>query len=385
MRDDLERLYKTKLALLAVILTVVGLGLLIAARWVQSVPTFAWLTSWPLTDLGSALFTTGLVVVAFEYVEGRDSEERASRRLRQVLKSVAPAIRDAVIDGFAFKREDLARVATPEVLDQIIRNSLALRLGDDVFAGEVYDDIRDQAIRARERWHDVRVSVRLSENESSAAGSTPTFVATVRWDYTVVPQYATRRFACVSDRQEYRELAQDPAATSAWYMRPKAGIDAGSREAFELVQFSVDGEDRPVRRAVRKDGQLYTVDLGQEAVRAGKPVSVSYTYRTLASRHGHLLHVDVEQPTRGFSVELDYSDTDISYVNLLDFIASSRSTRVSQTPTSVPGKSVSVAFDGWLMPRAGVAFVWVLNQKLPRDAPRGRMSRVPWNLGGDPV
>jgi hypothetical protein len=208
-------------------------------------------------------------------------------------------------------------------------------------------------------------------------GSTPTFTATVRWDYTVVPEHQTRRFACVSDRQEYRELAQDPAATSAWYMRPKAGIDAGSREAFELVHFSVDGDSRPIRRAVRKDGQLYTVNLGEEAVRAAKPVSVSYTYRTLASRHGHLLHVDVEQPTRGFSVELDYSDTDISYINLLDFIASSKSTRVSQTPTSVPGKSVGVAFDGWLMPRSGVAFVWVLEGELPmRDTGLNRVARL---------
>jgi len=368
MHDSLERLRKTKLALLAVILTVVGLALLIAARWFESVPSLHWLTAWPLTDLGSALFTTGLVVVAFEYVEGQDSEVRASQRLRQVLKAEAPAIRDAVIDGFAFKRDDLARVATPEVLDQIIRNSLALRLGDAGFAGEVYEDIRDQAVRAEERWHDVEVTIRLSMDKRAPAGSTPTFVATVRWEYTVVPAHQTRRFACVSDRQAYRELAQDPAATSAWYMRPKAGIDASSPEAFELVQFSVDGEARSIRRAVRRDGQLYTVDLGQDVLRAGKPVRVSYTYRALASRHGHLLHVDVEQPTRGFSVELDYSDTDISYVNLLDFIASSKSPRVSQTPISVPGQSVGVAFDGWLMPRSGVVFVWVLCREVPKDA-----------------
>ena len=119
-----------------------------------------------------------------------------------------------------------------------------------------------------------------------------------------------RRFACVSYSQVYRDLAKDPAVTSAWYMRPKAGIDAGSRQAFGLVQFSVEGDSRPIRRAVCRDQQLYSVDLGQEVVRAGKPVSVSYTYRTLASQNRHLLRVDVEQTIKGFSVELDYSDTD---------------------------------------------------------------------------
>lgn len=132
------------------------------------------------------------------------------------------------------------------------------------------------------------------------------------------------------------------------------------------MHFSVDGQERPIRRTARKDGQVYSVDLGQDVVRAAKPVTVSYSYRALASRHGHLLHVDVEQPTRGFKVDLDYSDTDISYVNLLDFIASGKRTRVSQTPRSVPGKSIGVEFDGWLLPRSGVAFAWVLQDELPK-------------------
>jgi hypothetical protein len=364
MHDPLQRLYKTKLTLLATILTVAGLGLLVVARWVEHVASLHWLTALPLTDLGSALFTTGLVVVAFQYIDGKDSEERAAQRLRQVLVSAAPAIRDAVIDGFAFKREDLARVATPETLDQIISNSLALRLGDPVFGAEVYNDIRDQAIRASERWHDARVSIRLSIDRATSSGRGSMFVVTVRWEYSVVPKHQTRRFACVSDREEYRELAQDPAGTSAWYMRPRSGVDAGSRQAFELIQFSVNGQDRPISRAARKGGQVYSATIGKPAMEAEQPVLVSYTYRTLTSRHGHLLHVDIEQPTRGVQVELDYSDAGIAYVSLLDFIASSRKTRVSKTPESLPGKSVAVEFDGWVFPRSGVAFVWALEEEI---------------------
>lgn len=44
-------------------------------------------------------------------------------------------------------------MATPDMLDQLISNSLALRLDDPQFAGEVYRDIRDQAVLAQERWH----------------------------------------------------------------------------------------------------------------------------------------------------------------------------------------------------------------------------------------
>ena len=37
-------------------------------------------------------------------------------------------------------------------------------------------------------------------------------------------------------------------------MRSRTGLDAASQEAFELVQFSVDGDDRPISRASRKSG-----------------------------------------------------------------------------------------------------------------------------------
>ena len=53
-------------------------------------------------------------------------------------------------------------MATPELLDDIAANVMALRLGDEQFAREIYRDIRDQAIRAAERWYDVAVCVRLS-------------------------------------------------------------------------------------------------------------------------------------------------------------------------------------------------------------------------------
>lgn len=252
--------------------------------------------------------------------------------------------------------------------DNVIRNSLALRLGDRTFAEEVYNDIRDQAVKASGRWHDAKVEVQLSPLDSSnhtghggepdSAHQEPMFVVTVRWEYTVVPRHTTRRFACVDDREEYRDLMQEFDGTSAWYFAAKNGIDADSKDAFEVVQFTVNGEERPIRRAVRKSGQIYTVGLGTNPDDE-TPVTISYTYRTVTAERGHLLYVGIEQPTRGIEVELDYGDCDIERVSVMDLIASSRSTRTERTPTSVPGRSVRVSFDGWAFPRSGVGFVWV--------------------------
>src|SRR5690242_2490790 len=119
MHDALDRLYKTKLQLLAVVSVFAGLAVLLVAHVARS---SSWLDKLPLADIGSALFTTGLLAVAFEYIDRKDGDERANQRLRALLREEAPAIRDAVINGFAFAPSDLARVATPETLDQIIQN-----------------------------------------------------------------------------------------------------------------------------------------------------------------------------------------------------------------------------------------------------------------------
>jgi hypothetical protein len=129
MQDPLHRLYRTKLVLLATVLLFVGLALLGFGHWIQHLSGWRWLTNWPVSDIGSGLFTTGLLGVAWQYVDGRDGEARDTERLKRVLADSAPAMRDAVINGFAFEPDDIARVATPEVLDQIVTNGLAIRLG----------------------------------------------------------------------------------------------------------------------------------------------------------------------------------------------------------------------------------------------------------------
>jgi len=369
MADIHQQYDRLQTAFLGLVTALVGLGLLVLAKHVGAVPGLVWLNFFPISEVGGILFSFGLLGIGLDHLQRRQADALRSAQLRQVITDEAPALRDAVIRGFAFNAEDLARVATPAMLDQIIRNSLALRLGDATFARELYDDIRDQAIAAAERWMDARVEVNLSplpEDQGTPARSSLVAAATgaglleatVRWEYQTVPVSPVRRFVCVSDREEYRELSHEAGATSVWYFRPVGGLDGGSKDAFELIEFTVDGKLRPIRRSAKTGSQTYSVAVGQEAVGASRPVTVSYTYRTIVRRDGRLIKLDMEQPTRGLSVELAYGGCGITDVRLLDFLTSSIKARVSQTPASVPAKVIRADFDGWVLPRAGVVFVW---------------------------
>ena len=183
---------------------------------------------------------------------------------------------------------------------------------------------------------------------------------TVRWEYTVTPASPVRRFACASDRDEFYDMITDVPATSAWYMTPRPGVHANDRAAFELLQFTVDGQEQKIRRSERKTGQTYTVNLGADVVRDGKPVRIGHTYQTVTAQAGHRLHFAIAQPTKDLSVTLDYSDTNIADLSVNGLIQSADKVRVMTLPEAANARTTTIEVPGWVLPQAGVTFVWTL-------------------------
>lgn len=366
-----HRLRKVKAALLAVSLTLAGILLMMLNGWIEHLKLgdWEWLHSIPLGELGGTLFGAGLLSTLFEYSFRKEQEEATVEQFRQIIHEQAPAMRDAVVEGFAIHPEDLKRVSNPDLLDDIAANVMSLRLGDEQFAREIYADIRDQAVRAAERWYDVEVRVRLSSILERSTEGTPLFDVTVEWEYSTVPSGSVRRFACVSDRQEYRELLLDIPATSPWLMQNRPGVDAASRESYELLELTVDGRPQAIRRSTRKTGQTYSVQLDAAACN-GESVRIRQVFRVVTPKWGHRLYFELPQPCRRLSLSIDYTNTDIAHLTISDTVATSRAAQITRSPAAVAGKVVSVDMPGWLLPKSGFSATWTLNAELPRDESR---------------
>ena len=364
-----HRLRRLKAALLAVSFTLAGILLMMLNAWLapKRLGDWQWLHALPLGELGGTLFGAGLLSTFFEYTFQRDQEAHTLARVRQILREEAPAMRDAVVEGFAIHPEDLKRVATPELLDDIAANVMALRLGDEQFAREIYRDIRDQAIRAAERWYDVAVRVRLSTAVERSTAGTPLLDVTVEWEYTTVPSGSERRFACVSDQAAYNALRGDIPATSTWFMAPRPGMDARSQESYELLELTVDGRPQPIRRTVQETGQTYRVQL-DNAAQSGKPVRIRQLLRVVTPSWGHRLFVELPQPARGLSLRVDYTNTFIAEMMINDTVAATQVARMHRSPKAVSSRVVSLDMPGWLLAKAGFAVTWTLESELPHDA-----------------
>lgn len=341
---------------------------MLVAGWIDRLHLgpWSWLQSLPLGELGGTLFGAGLLSTLFEYTFRRDQEQATVEQFRQIIREQAPAMRDAVIEGFAIHPDDLKRVANPELLDDIAANVMSLRLGDEQFAREIYADIRDQAVRAAERWYDVEVRVRLSSALERSTKGTPLFDVTVEWEYTTVPSGTIRRFACTSDRDEYRELLLDVPATSPWLMQNRPGVDAASRDCYELLELTVDGRPQNIRRSTRKTGQTYNVQLDAAAC-SGEQVRIRQVFRVVTPTWGHRLYFELPQPCRGLSLNIDYTNTDIAHLTVSDTVATSKKAQITKSPASIAGRVISVNLPGWLLPKSGFSANWTLEDELPHD------------------
>ena len=369
-----HRLRKLKAALLAVSLTLAGILLMMLNGWIEHLKLgdWEWLHSIPLGELGGTLFGAGLLSTLFEYSFRKEQEEATVEQFRQTLHDEAPALRDAVIEAFRFQRQDLERIATPQLLDDLAETSLGLRFGDKAFGREVYSDIRHQAIAAEERWYDARVDATLGIPRVRGKASNPFFDLYVRWEYTVVPKHRFRKFAVVSDRRRYDQLVAERGETSVWYRRPVPGLEVNDPEVFALEQFTINGRPIDFTRQADDVSQVYTVDLGQDTIEQGQSAVVAFSFRTLVPRDRHVVHINIDRPTKGLDVELTYDPSSVKRVRLMDFASRGDGGHVSEEPeTSV----VRYRYDGWLFPRAGLVFAWTLATEADQPARPRRLGQ----------
>ena len=363
---SLHRILTLKTALLAVSFTPAGILLLMLNAWLGGLElgSWAWVRALPVSEVGGTLLAAGLIGTVLDMAVRRDQEASVRAQFRRVLRDEAPTLRDAVISVFRFESADVARVATPELLDDLATTSLGLRFGDAAFGREVYGDIKHQAIAAEERWHDARVDATLAIARVRGEASNPFFDLLVRWEYRVVPRHRFRKFAVVSDRQRYEELVAQRGKTSVWYRRPFSGFDITDPAVFALESFTIDGVEMPFHRQVDEVSQIYVVDLGWELIQRNQPVTVAFRFRTTASRDAHTFHLSIDRPTRDLDVELHYDSDVVAAMELLDFASRGDGGRVSEEPEHA---IVRYRYDGWLFPRAGLVFAWTLQGERQAD------------------
>lgn len=78
------------------------------------------------------------------------------------------------------------------------------------------------------------------------------------------------------------------------------------------------------------------------------------------------------KPARNLSVSMDYTNTTIADMGVIDAVATAKPAQVVRTPEKTPGRALTVEAQGWLMPKTGFTFTWTLDTELPWSDERAR-------------
>lgn len=365
----LSRMYRTKLAWVTVAVATVGVGILVlgivssdwkAHRW-------SWIHDVPLESIGSTFLSTALVIVLFEYLGHNELEDRAIARLRHVLPEQEAVLRKAILDGFAFDPTSISSIASDQAIDAAVTNCLAIRLKDPEIASEVYHDVRQQVVKASERWHDVQVQITLGKADIGPEhGSGSMFRASLKWRFRTKVSVSELNFACVGDISMYRKLLGDAVFRQVWYFESVGNLTAKSPDVFRVSGASVNGHSLHIEERSLDGSRCFSATGVALSESRDQEVLVEYSYDVLVQRNSHLVVVDIAQPSKSVTASLMYADCGIKYVNVLDFFAGPSPARISRSSNTVPIHSVDASFDGWVFPKSGVAFVWVLEEEFDR-------------------
>lgn len=63
-------------------------------------------------------------------------------------------------------------------------------------------------------------------------------------------------------------------------------------------------------------------------------------------------------PTKGVSIEVDFAETDVHYMNVNEFFVATENPIIRYSPSQKKPHKIEVELSEWLFPKGGVSFVW---------------------------
>ena len=83
-----------------------------------------------------------------------------------------------------------------------------------------------------------------------------------------------------------------------------------------------------------------------EGARIGEPVRIRQVFRTATPAWGHRLYFELPQPARDVTVSIDYTNTNIAEMGVIESVATTQPTQLIRSPESVSGRTASVEATG---------------------------------------
>jgi hypothetical protein len=183
--------------------------------------------------------------------------------------------------------------------------------------------------------------------------------------YETILQKPRLLFACVADttQKQFNQLLQSAEYEGIWVSPPSEALQASGLTIFELLAISVDEIELDLVSQQQDERLEVICEHPSLATKKDQNVTVRYRYKTTAEQIGHVIHTTVNYPTYDVTIEFDFGDSSIDYVDVVDYFVSSRNPSINPSPDEKNPSKYSVQLRDWVFPKGGVAFVWSLKEE----------------------
>jgi hypothetical protein len=364
-----ERIANLKIQMIILLLFLLSLLFYIGNGWSKThvPPNWGWIYVVPWESLASACLGSSLVAFAFEWFIRKETEAKLNEELAHHFREQHHAIANEVARVIFTGGDIMRRILAPNVVDDMIRTGLEIKLGDNYLAKKVYDDQLSQLLTYKERRQNYRCNIYLAPLKNTQLPDDVRqkyYEASIDVRYDTVLQKDSFRFTCVANMEDYNVLLNDPIHELRWEAELTQDFPTLNEAVFDVESITVGGLELNIRRETLGKEFIITAEHVHLSTMHGQEVKVKYRYKVKLQKRGHLLMVHIPCPTQNVVVELDYTKTDIRFVNVLDFFGSRAKSNVRYTPHVPKADKVEIEVNEWIFPKGGVAFVWVLRSEM---------------------
>jgi hypothetical protein len=335
----------------------------------------------PWQSLAGVTLGSALVAFAYEWFIRKEADEK----LTQILERHSETQNSALEEHFDAQMQALGNeiprallantdimkhVLSPERVDEVIQESLGVRLKDERMAKEAYDSLLSQLFIYKERRSEYRTKIYLAplrNDQYSNDAIMKYYEGYIDVRYDTVLQKDSFLFTCVSSMDAYNDLLRDPTWELRWEAELTRDFPRLDESLFEVESVSVGGVELNINREISEKRYVITADHSSLRSMQGNRVKVLYRYKVKIQKRGHLLMVHIPVPTENVVIDFDYADTDIRYVNVLDFFISRNKPAIAHIPSNKKPHRIEVEVNEWVFPKGGVVFAWVLRSEMTQD------------------
>lgn len=372
-----------RIANLKILLIVISLGfftinfyvgyIVLILMHVQVASGWLWLDVVPWESLASACLGSFLVAFAYEWFIRKETDAELTQTLDRYFQSHEQVIGSEIARAMLINRDVMKDILSSHVVDDVIRAGLEVRLGDAQLARDVYDSQLSQILTYKERRSNFRCNVYLAPLKNGGVSEEVKlkyYEAYIDVRYDAYLYLDAFHFTCVASIDDYWDLLRH-SGHELWMTEPTREFPNLDVSVYDVESITVSTQTMNIPLNIRREtiGNQFviTADHVQLASMIGQQVKVYYRYKVKLQKRGHLFMTHIPCPTHNVVVELDYADTDIHFVNVLDFFGCKIKPRILYIPSEKKRHRVEVEANGWVLPMSGIVFAWVLRSEMTSD------------------